>query len=137
LNVPAGAGKYILICLSIVVSAAVAGGFWVLGGPSQERERRMDDKRIEQLAAIGRAVDVYWSQHGKLPTGLSEVEREGGTTRDPDTMQPYEYKQLSPEKYELCATFQQSRARRENWGDFWNHGAGRSCFVLEARKVDH
>ena len=132
-----GAGKYILSCLSVVVIAAIAGGFWVLGPPSQARERRMDGKRAEHLAAIGRAVDIYWSQHGNLPIGLGEIERQAGTTSDPDTMQPYEYRALDAVKYELCATFQQpATTGGSRFPRFWNHGAGRTCFVLEAHKID-
>ena len=135
-----GAGKYILLGLGIaVVIAAIAGGVMVLGSPTKERQRRMDEKRVEELAAIGRAADLYRSRHGKLPPGLGEMEQETGQvlrTHDPATQRPYEYRVLDPEKYEICATFQQDSTRGGSWPrEFWSHGAGRQCSVLDVQRV--
>jgi len=136
----AGAGRYILVSLGIaIVIAAIVGGLMVLGPPAEQRERRMDDKRVEDLAAIGRAADLYQSRHGELPPSLGQMEQEAGSalsTHDPGTQRLYEYRVLGSDKYELCAEFKRDSTRRASGpGDFWYHGAGRRCFVLGAQKI--
>lgn len=131
----AGAGSYILVGLgTAVVVAAVIAGLIVLGSPAKERERRMDVRRVEQLGELGRVVDVFRSKHGRLPSSLDELAREGGSvvgTRDPGTQQAYEYKVLETDMYELCAQFQQ----QSRTVGFWYHGAGKQCFALTVREV--
>lgn len=131
----AGAGSYILVGVgTAVVIAAVIAGLMVLGSPAKERERRMDERRVEQLGELGRVVDFYRSKHGRLPSSLDELEREGGSalgTRDPGTQQAYEFRVLDTDKYELCAQFQQA----SRTVGFWRHGAGRQCFALTVREV--
>lgn len=134
------AGRNVVIGLGIAaVISAIVWGLMILGPPGDERARRMDDRRVADLAAIGRRADLYRSRHGKLPVGLDEMERDEGpgvSTGDPVTQQPYEYRVLDSRKLELCAQFQRDSSRGEfGPGDFWYHGAGRRCFVWEVSEV--
>ena len=45
------------------VVAAVAAGLIILGSPAQERERRIDDRRVADLHGIAAATNLYWSRH--------------------------------------------------------------------------
>lgn len=133
-------GGSILAGLGVTaVIAAVWSGLVILGAPAQARERRLDDRRVQDLEAIGRAVDLYNSRRGALPPSLSELAAETAAmsiTHDPGTKQPYEYRIVSVDKYELCARFQQPSADRGSRAvNLWSHGAGRQCFGLTAHEV--
>jgi hypothetical protein len=126
--------------VTVAVAAAVIAGIYVLGSPLEERARRLDDRRVEDLSGISQALDVYWTRQSSLPASLDRLRPETGanvTTVDPATGAPYEYRALEGGKYELCASFEgESRetARRVN-AVFWTHRAGRQCFEREAQSV--
>lgn len=118
------------------VAAAIVAALVVLGPPREHRARRMDERRVDDLTSLGRATDLYWSRHGKLPANLGDLAPEPGwdlATQDPETQQLYEYRVLGDDRYELCARFQQPSARPSP--TFWSHPAGRHCFALEVREV--
>ena len=103
-------GTHVLIGLAIgVVVVAVVSGLIVLGPPSEQRARRLDDRRVEDLHGITCAVDLYWTRHGRLPAFLDELSGESGvniSSHGPRTTQLYEYRVLGDKTYELCAHFQ-------------------------------
>ena len=125
--------------LVIVASAAIVAGIVVIGSPSEERTRRLDRRRVDDLAVMASAVDLFWTRHSKLPASLEELRSEPGTREpaDPVTGAPYEYRVSGDRSFELCARFE-----GESTGDpaarsgFWSHGAGLHCFRREARTVD-
>jgi type II secretory pathway pseudopilin PulG len=125
--------------LIVVAIAAVAAGLFVLGSPGEERVRRMDERRVQDLASIAQAIDVYWTRHARLPASVEELRQEPvGDVRynDPDTNKAYEYRSLEADRYELCAEFaRDSRASDRSAAGFWSHRAGRQCFRQEAHKV--
>ena len=90
------------------VVAAVAFGLVLLGPPAQERERRIDDRRVADLHGIAAATDLYWTRHGRLPASLDDLVAEPGlriSTRDPTSSEMYGYRALDDGRYEVCATF--------------------------------
>ncbi|MDA2923313.1 hypothetical protein MYX65_01440 [Acidobacteria bacterium AH-259-L09] len=135
------AGTHVLIGLAIgVVVVAVVSGLIVLGPPSEERARRLDDRRVADLRGITRAVDLYWTRRGRLPSSLDDLWQESRvniSSRDPGTAQVYDFRVLGAETYELCAHFQRNSAGPAQGlsRGFWSHGVGRQCFQLEAQKV--
>ena len=98
------------------VVGAVVVGLVALGSPAEERERRIDDRRVADLHGIAAAVDLYRSRHSRLPASLDELAAEPGSrigTRDPASSESYGYEALDSVRYELCATFdRESRAMR-------------------------
>lgn len=126
--------------LTAVAIVAIAVGLFLLGSPTEERARRLDERRVDDLAALARAVDLYWSRNGRLPSSLEELRSEPGgnvSSTDPSTNAQYEYRPLEAGTYELCAHFERDspppgRAISEG---FWSHGSGRHCFRREARKI--
>jgi hypothetical protein len=126
-------GTRITLALMLTaVTASVAAGLMVVGSPTTQRQKRLDEKRIEDLAGIRAAVDQYRSAHNELPRVLGELDAGDARWRhhDPLTLQPYEYRMRGGDGYELCATFQQPSDRQTGG---WQHGTGRQCFVLVAR----
>ncbi len=126
--------------VSAVVAAAIIGGLILVGPPARERIRRLDDRRVEDLRALARAVDVYWTRQKSLPASLEELTAEedfARRTRDPETEALYEYRVLGDKEYELCAHFSRAMNERETLlqPDFWDHPSGRWCYQLEAREL--
>ncbi len=90
------------------VATAVAVGLVLLGSPVQERERRIDDRRVADLHGIAAATDLYWTRHARLPVSLDDLAAEPGlriSTRDPTSSEMYGYRALNGGRYEVCATF--------------------------------
>ena len=90
------------------VVAAVGVGLVLLGNPAQERERRIDDRRVGDLHGIAAAANLYWTRHGRLPASLDDLVAEPGprvSTHDPTSSEMYGYRVLDDGGYEVCATF--------------------------------
>jgi type II secretory pathway pseudopilin PulG len=122
----------IAVMIAAVIASAVAG-IWVLGSPAQARERRFDQMRIESLKSIASGINAYHTQTGGLPESLSHLDSEWVEPldlRDPLTEEPYPYAASGPDRYELCAVFQQPSIET---GTAWVHGAGRHCFRRQVR----
>jgi hypothetical protein len=128
--------RALVIALVIVVALVVIRGIMIIGSPSEERTRRMDSRRVEDLQAISRAVVVYHQRHQKLPETLTELAGEPGLSdiaRDPATDQAYGYRVREANAYEVCATFDRDVSDVRS-GDFWSHGVGSQCFTLNTKK---
>ncbi|MBM3789746.1 MAG: hypothetical protein FJW35_05280 [Acidobacteria bacterium] len=133
----------------LVVAAAVAAGFWMLGSPARQRELSADRQRVDDLKAIARELHRRWEldSHGKdrrLPASLDELVAPGGQRldwlSDPVTGAPYGYQARPDGTYELCAVFATDSAEMDPRPDarqgrsFWRHRRGRHCFVLDASR---
>ena len=163
MKVPAGTTVFSGLAIGAVV-VAVVGGLIVLGPPSEERARRLDERRVEDLRGITRGVDLYWTRHGRLPSSLGDLSSESGVSvsaGDPGTAQAYELRVLDAATYELCASFERTSAvgrpdqsptyigvlpapqdpgdsvdrAQDVSEDFWSHGVGRRCFWMDAQEV--
>ena len=126
--------------VTVAVTAAIIGGIFLLGSPLEERERRLDERRVQDLTGIAVAVDVYWTRNAKLPASLEALRTETGaniTIADPVTEAIYEFRPLEGAKYELCATFEGESADSDRGFNvsFWSHRAGRQCFQRAAEDV--
>lgn len=125
-------GRALVAVMAVAIAAAVAAGVLAAGSPAKARERRFDERRVEDLTALGRAVDHHHSVSGRLPDTLTELAQWSMLDlQDPSTAQPYEYRVLNEDTYHLCAAFQQPSAQRAG---FWRHGSGRHCFTLRSRR---
>src|SRR5687768_9736947 len=105
--------------VTVAVTAAVLAGIYLLGSPSEERARRLDERRVQDLSGISQAIDVYWTRQSNLPASLEQLRSETGasiTVVDPLTGAPYEYRLVDDGRYELCASFEGES--RESEGRF-------------------
>jgi hypothetical protein len=131
--------RYSAISFGIVVLALIVAGFIVAGSPVLQREMRLDAERIQDLENLKWQIELGASEGGKLLETLDEYEFEyvmKEEMQDPVTGEAYEYRVLSEDTYELCATFahaSDSRFVRYDLREQWDHEGGRQCFQ---RKVD-
>jgi hypothetical protein len=127
--------RTLAIVLVFVVAAAVTTGIVIIGSPGEERTRRLDARRVEDLQAISSAIQVYHGRHQRLPESLGELSQERGLSvvpRDPVTGQSYGYRTLNANSYALCGAFDRESADTRP-ADFWSHGGGTQCFALDVK----
>ena len=131
--------------VSFVVLASIISGFFIIGTPAVQRDRRFDEERVSDLQILQSEIVSYWDRKDALPQNLSDLENSiSGFTvqKDPETAESYEYRVIDSLTFELCATFKRSNndfgvvsvttdphlyrgiSSRQNW----EHGEGRTCF---------
>jgi hypothetical protein len=130
---------------SAVVLIAVVYGIWLVGSPGAERERKFDERRVQDLQNIQneiRSITLGKNQGlpvneqalvNPLPETLNDVRARSvymePNILDPETSAPYEYKVTGESTFELCATFNFVRA--DQYDVQWNHPAGRHCYDFD------
>lgn len=132
------------ITSSAVVLVLVLAGLYFSGLPQEQRLLRIDERRVNDLIRISMAITDYRQRHGRLPGELADLvdgQRLRSLPADPETGALYGFTASEPalqdsHSYELCADFSRasvnSSAGTTAPNDFWNHGAGRHCFLLDA-----
>lgn len=129
------------ISISIVV-ALVGLGIYVAGSPMNERIRRFDERRSNDLQSLQYNVIDYWQRKQTLPPNLeATVEASRGMYMpvDPETGENYEYNTTGALSFELCANFKTSSTANPNNSyapmpvkgevDFFTHDIGHKCFA--------
>ncbi|MFH1947532.1 MAG: DUF5671 domain-containing protein [Candidatus Magasanikbacteria bacterium] len=139
--------KLLAIIVSVVVIASIIIGFFIVGTPRDQRDRRFDEKRVSNLQMLQSQIVDYWAKKDNLPTELNALEDNISgfmVPEDPDTKELYEYKIIDPLAFELCATF--AKANKDSKAGFrgeeyypmspydtfqqnWSHEAGRTCWT--------
>lgn len=123
------------IVISVVVVAVVAG-FFIIGSPLEQRTRRFDERRINDLQTIQWELIWYWQKKNELPTSLAMLRddiRGFSAPQDPETMMEYEYVVTGANSFSICAVFSlEDASMNDNAmlppGNNWAHGTGRTCF---------
>ncbi len=137
MSAPSGAQVFFGVAI-VAVLAAVVGGVLLMGSPSEQRQRQLDRRRVDDLQKIAAAIDVYRTRQQRLPASLDDLGQapgRGPSFRDPATGLAYEYRVRGDSAYELCASFGRNSAEEGARTDFWSHGVGTQCYQLEARTV--
>ena len=114
-----------------IVALLVVVGFLIVGSPGQERLRRFDERRVQDLQTLQSEIINQWRLKEKLPNSLDALRdtiRGFVPPKDPATDASYEYAIKAPLEFELCATFQTPSASIVTDQQNWEHGAGRTCF---------
>jgi hypothetical protein len=129
------------VAVSVVVVVAVIAGFMVTGTPDEARRRSLDQRRIEHLQAIQRAVDAYYHDERRLPASLDSLrdrDESGLVLVDPVIRRPYGYRVISEREYELCATYEFAYGDEGDSypGRAWHHPAGAHCHRKKAPRLD-
>ena len=121
--------------VGVAVIAAIGAGLILIGPPSAERSRRLDEVRVRDLTQLAYGIDLYWQREGALPGSVDALatvpDASFRSTMDPATSEPYSYRPVDSSRYELCASFEGDGESRDH---FWSHDAGRKCFELDAQK---
>ncbi len=125
----------------VVVVVTLGYSIYLVGTPGQQRDVRLDDRRVDDLRNISQNIDTYFDLNEEMPHSLRDLSGPRFHVRsieDPDTGRLYEYRVTEGTRYELCAVFTtDSGDRRDERRSFseriWDHDSGRHCFQLEAR----
>ena len=139
--------KWFVRLVVILAGFFIVFGFFSAGSPFGERQRRFDERRVQDLQMIQSEAVYYWQAKERLPQNLDELRDEirGFTPpRDPETGESYVYNRKGPLEFELCAIFKTSseeasllRAPKPAFRDTyypapyqesWSHGIGEKCF---------
>ena len=129
------APKILAWTVTVVVLAGIIGGFFIVGTPSEQRERRFDEQRVGDLQVLQGQIINFWIQKEKIPQNLAELEDSISgfvVPMDPESKLPYEYTILNPLSFELCAIFKTSGQDVGSFDLFqqnWAHKTGRTCFT--------
>ncbi len=132
---------------AVIILITLIWGIILTGSPMSERERKFDDRRVEDLRSIqGEIGNIIYGikpnipspselvQVYPLPQTLEEVQKSAVyqkvTIMDPETGEPYVYTVQDATHYALCATFNSTRDL--DYDIFWNHPAGYHCFEVDA-----
>jgi len=127
---------YAVIAVFIVLASIVVG-FSIIGSPTATRQRRFDDRRLNDVQNIKQQVITYWQQKASLPKTLADISTSLSydvVPSDPETNAPYEYIIKAPTSFSICAHFDRSNfkeATQNNLGynqGLVKHFAGRNCF---------
>lgn len=136
-------GRVMAIVASLAVVAAVVAGIASIGLPGEQRQARLDQRRIEDLQRIVEAVELHYREGGRLPADLATAAARPGwdlALLDPVSGEAYEYRPLQGDRFELCAVFATDSGVRDGAGWNapleWRHGAGRHCFKRDVRRRD-
>jgi len=129
-----------------VVIAVFAASLFFVESPTETRNRKLDQRILENFNEIDRAVNDYYQDYDKLPKDLDELASEFNyltdkDLKDPVTKKKYEYKITDDKKYELCAVFRTSNknedeARYDYYKEQWPHDAGYQCLSQKIRERD-
>jgi len=136
--------RILAIVSGVLVLGSVVLGFFIVGTPSEQRNRRFDDQRLNDLQVMQSQVVDYWTKKNALPTKLADLQDNISgfmVPTDPNTQIAYEYNIISPLSFNLCANFAGSNltdslVNREptyyspydNYQQNWSHDKGRVCF---------
>jgi hypothetical protein len=131
-------GRTMLVIASVIVVGSLAAALAVMESPAKQRDRRLDDRRAQELEAIVAAIDEAASTTGRLPATLAALADQPGSSlsiADPVDGTPYAFEATAARAYRLCATFATSTADTGRdaaafgWRQVeWRHPAGRHCF---------
>ncbi len=140
--------KYFIYIVIILVAIAVIAGFFVVGSPQEERLRRFDERRVQDLQQIQSQIINYWSNKSQLPQTLSQLKDDisgFNVPKDSQTGEDYQYEIKNSLTFALCANFslpsleietRKSVPTYDYYGytsQNWQHKEGLVCFE---RKID-
>ncbi len=140
------------VVASVIVAALVIAGLVAVGSPSTARKFRADQRRVERLEDLHRALLNHFGEEGELPARLADLDpafwenygMPNDPRRDPATGEPFEYRRDSSRQYRVCAVFETASNDPRNpsqrfrdfprpldidgFEGFYNHRRGRNCF---------
>ncbi len=136
--------KILAWTISIVVLVSIIIGFFIVGTPMDQRNRKFDERRVENLQVIEDQIINYWIQKEVLPENLSKLEDSISgffVPKDPESELIYEYNIIDSLSFELCAEFKTSSndfgiaserikpvSVYDSFQQNWTHEAERTCF---------
>lgn len=129
--------------VSIVALSVIVCGVIIIGSPSLQRARNLDEQRVNDLSNIqSQIVYMQWQNKGSVPTSTSALNDPISNfilPTDPETNKDYSYKMISKNSFELCADFKtvnknEADATKARYvggmiNENWQHDATTTCFT--------
>ena len=129
----------------VFIISSIVLGFWVMGSPYTQKEKRFDAERVSHLQTIQYQIVSYWQAKQKLPTALNDIKNPlSGFVLpvDPVDQTSYEYIVKGVTSFQLCATFTRETPKgvglegyatpdypyKDAMSENWQHGVGKVCF---------
>lgn len=138
---PSSPGRWFAIAATVAVVATLVAAFMVMRSPGEQRKVSLDQRRVQDLAQLGHAIDAYATLRDALPPDLDTLARQPGSVlpmADPVTGAAYGYEPGADRHYRLCAVFDTDTALTNEAMSYgpasWTHGAGRHCFERVAAR---
>jgi hypothetical protein len=133
-------GRWLVVGAGVIVLATIAAAVFVMGLPSEQRDVRMDQKRVRDLRRLVEVVNSHVERQESLPPSLDALANQPGmrlSIADPVDGSPYTYEVIDKRKFRLCAVFATDTSvapeNNERWiDDEWPHAVGRRCFERRA-----
>lgn len=135
---------FIVFVVSVVLIAIIAS-FFLIGSPGQQRMKRFDEQRSSNLQTLERAIIQEWEENSALPETIDVIKDElynREVVTDPETSEPYIYRQEEANQFTLCAVFaleaendrlyldtKTDYIERLN-GSYYTHTAGENCYTV-------
>jgi len=117
------------------MTSAFIASFFLIESPTEARNRKLDEKIIQDFDAMRYAIDSYYSKNKTLPQNLEDIKIETIKPHDLnfDSSKEYDYKITGQETYELCANFSSSNLEKTmSYNDtVWKHDKGYQCIEKE------
>ncbi|MCF7819974.1 MAG: DUF5671 domain-containing protein [Candidatus Pacebacteria bacterium] len=127
---------YGIIFIAVTLTALVLS-LLIMESPQKARQNKLDNLILNNFNQISIAVDSYYSEKGELPDSLEALDQKFLGPKqllDPQTQEPFGYRVIDKDSYELCANF---RTNTENDADSLRfnyrdeHKAGWQCLERE------
>ncbi|MFT5179531.1 MAG: hypothetical protein ACI9GH_000418 [Candidatus Paceibacteria bacterium] len=145
--------KSLVIGVIVVIIGTIVGAFVAIGTPSEQRDARIDEQRINDLRVVQSEVIGFYTSKKRLPESIDELEdvlRGFQPPVDPESDESYKYSVNGTETFTLCADFNSKQdyleKRREYYYDdyygtdawIWNHIKGETCFerTIDPEKLE-
>jgi hypothetical protein len=135
---------------AVLIPAFVYGAV-LAGSPVTERQRKLDEQRVDDVRTIAvAAMDyVYEGDHYRfrdkaepqreLPETLEQLAQLSEHHRVPledPAGEAYVYRVTDDGRFEVCATFTFPREQLRWHAPFWDHPAGRHCYSFDITNPD-
>lgn len=125
-----------LISLLIIISVGYA--FSITGGPAAQRQRQVDQRKLNYMRDVAYQVFDYYFQKEQLPESLGDTKSgRAGMVQDEFTLDQLTYKILSYNSFEICTDFvaEVPGNKKTSYSDAWEvinapHAAGNDCFTF-------
>ncbi len=132
---------------TLALLSAIIFGFMEIGTPAEQRDRRLDDERVQELTSIKYNALNFYTTNEALPKSLEDISFSPGDILDPVSTLPYRYTVVNATTFEVCADFagksfddQVARPISKPYGftteETFRHTAGENCFTLTIDPVD-
>lgn len=138
--------KYMSFVACFVMFILIVAGIMAIGSPSEQRNVRFDQQRINDLSSIQSSVTEYYRANDNvLPKDLITLSQStynyGLNMKDPETQVNYEYSIISKNQYKICANFATDNTKQRPTdmsyptSEIWKHGIGKVCFDRIAGEI--